>query len=278
MSGKFISIALLALAVFNWVACKQSDPEPLPTAKGDIYFSGYYWNIKNSKEIKVGPGPNAFTNSPKNIWLDGNNLLHLKITKDSTGWHCSELISAERFGYGRFIFTTASDLTTLNERAVFGLFTWDNYSFQTQANSEVDIEFARWNNASDSLLLTYSAQPVWFDNAAPYAERTNKPAMQVSKLKGNCTHMFKWTPQVITWESYEGDVYPGTNLLASWKFDNTNLARKKLEGGLSSNPIVIPAPGDSTNVRFNLWLLNGLAPANGSESEVVIKSFRYIPL
>ena len=132
--------------------------------------------------------------------------------------------------------------------------------------------------ANDSLLLTTSVQPVWFDNAAPYPERTRKPKMQASMLKHTCTSMFKWTPDLITWETYEGSDYPGTNKLASWSFDKSNLPRTKTEGGRTSDPFVIPATSDSTNVRFNLWLLNGQAPSDNKEPEVVIKSFRFIPL
>ena len=267
----------LAIVLYS---CKQSDPpaEPNSDETGDLFFSGYYLNYKNSNNLNVGPGPNKFTNSSDNIFLDATNSLHLKITKVNNSWYCSELISSKSFGYGTYIFTTSSDLTTLNEKVIFGLFSWSDYSFQAQANSEVDIEFSKWNIASDSLLLTCSVQPVWFDNPAPYLERTRKPPMQVKKLKTTCTHLFKWTPDLVTWETYEGDTYPGTNLLASWSYDKMNMPRSKLEGGLASNPIVIPSPDDSTNVRFNLWLLNGQAPSDNKEAEVVIKSFRFIPL
>jgi hypothetical protein len=261
-------------------ACKQSDPPPVPEVieKGDLFFSGYYWNIKNSLGNNVGPGPNKFSGSSDNIWLDKDGMLHLKITKYNNLWYCSEVISVKEFGYGTYIFTTASDLTTFSEKTVLGLFTWNNHSFQSQANSEVDVEFARWNNLNDSQLLTYSVQPVWFDNAAPYIERTNRPRIPVSALKGPSTHVFKWTADSIRWESYTGDQYPGGKLLASWSYHKNNISRRKLEGSGLSDPIVIPAPEDSTNVRFNLWLLFGQPPANGKEQEAVIKSFRHIPL
>jgi hypothetical protein len=51
-----------------------------------------------------------------------------------------------------------------------------------------------------------------------------------------------------------------------------------MEGGRFSNPIVIPAPSNTTNVRFNLWLLAGQGPASNRESEVVIKRFEFRPL
>jgi hypothetical protein len=66
--------------------------------------------------------------------------------------------------------------------------------------------------------------------------------------------------------------------MAEWKYDKSNTPRLKMEGNQVSNPVVIPAPADSTNARINLWLLNGQAPINGSETEVVIKSFKYFPL
>jgi hypothetical protein len=271
-----------ALGNFVFFGCKQGDPPikqpPItPFVKGDLTFSGYEWNLKSSGTNYVGPGPNIFNKDSNNIWVDANGMLHLKITKRNGKWYSSEIISQKSMGYGTYIFTTASDLTTLNEKAVLGLFTWDDYSFQTQANSEVDIEFSRWDNKNDSFLLSTSVQPVWFE-LGPFWERTNRPAMQVSKLKTTCTHVFKWTPTNIIWESYEGDTYPGTNKIASWSYDNTNIPRSKKEGGVVSNPIVIPAPTDSTKARMNLWLFNGAAPINNSETEVVIKSFKYVPL
>jgi hypothetical protein len=275
MSNKLLAFCIATLAVSS---CYQPDPPVVDTTeKGDFTFSGYNWKIKSSTTT-VGPGPNIFSASTDNVWLDANKMLHLKITKVGNEWRCGEVITTKEFGYGTYIFTTASDLTTINEKAIFGLFTWNDYSFQDQANSEVDVEFARWGNATDSLLLTYSVQPVWFSNPSPYVERTRRPVMSVKKLKGVCTHAFKWTPDLITWETYEGDTYPGNNLLATWSYNTTNQSRQKIEGNRTSNPIVIPAPADSTNVRLNLWLLNGQAPANNSETEVIIKSFRFIPL
>lgn len=268
----------VVLALCFLVSCEQSDPIDLvDTEMGDISFSGYQWYTKSSEQ-QVGPGPNYFSESSENIWKDSDGQLHIKISYDGNQWNCAEVISVKEFGYGTYIFTVSSDLTTMNEQAVLGLFTWNTYSFQTQGNSEVDIEFSRWGNAQDSTLLTYSVQPVWFSISGPYTERSIKPNMQVSKLASTTTHVFTWTPEKVTWESYEGDSYPGTDKLASWEFDNTNIARRKYEGNSVSEPIVIPAPEDSTNARINLWLLGGTPPADLTETEVVIKSFQYKPL
>jgi hypothetical protein len=258
--------------------CKQGEPPIViaPEIKGDIAFAGYQWKYKNAT-TPVGPGPNRFVGDTNFIQVDANGALHLKIAKKNNVWCCSEIISTKVFGYGTYIFTCASDISTFNENAVFGLFTWDSYSFQKQGNSEIDIEFSKWGKATDTNLVTYSAQPVIFSNPTPYYERTFKPTIASKYISKPMTYMFKWTADSVHWESYEGTTYPGVKKVSEWTFNNSNIARKKIEGTLSSDPIIVPAPSDSTNVRFNLWLLNGLAPSNGQEHEVIISSFKYIP-
>lgn len=276
-NSRILLVFTIACAVF--AGCEQSEPPPNNPVeeKGDIYFSGYYWNIKTSGSSTMGPGPNYFSGSTDNVWLDPDSMLHLRITHRNNRWYCSEVITTREFGYGTYVFTVEGGLDTLNERAVFGLFTWNDSSFQSQANSEVDIEFARWGNVNDSLLLTYSVQPVWFDNPFPYLERTRRPSIAASVLTTTTTHVFTWTADTVFWKSYPGDQYPGSQLLASWKYDRGNTPRTKIEGGRVSDPIVIPAPLTHTNVRLNLWLLAGLPAADGTEAEVVIKKFEFYP-
>ena len=269
--GLFIAIA--------FAACHQSDPPAftVPEIKGDFAFAGYQWKYKNAT-TPVGPGPNRFSGTSDFAWVDSAGQLHMKIAKKNNFWTCSEIISTKTFGYGTYIMTCMSDVSTFNENAVFGFFTWDNYSFQAQGNSEIDVEFSRWGNASDTNLITYSAQPVIFSNPTPYSERTYKPKLATKYMKQPMTYMMRWTPDSVYWQSFEGVNYPGVNKVTQWTFDKTNTPRKKIEGNQTSNDIVIPAPSDSTNVRFNLWLLNGIAPSNGKEHEVIITNFKYQPL
>lgn len=269
----FLSIGSLLFS------CKQSPPPELPNEgeKGDLYFSGYYFNYKD-RPTPVGPGPNRFLGTAENVWVDSTGYLHLRIAKKNNLWYCSEIISTREFGYGTYVFTCLTDIRNFDRKTVFGFFTWDDYSFQEQANSEVDIEFSKWNIAGDTDLVNYAVQPVIFSNPTPYLERSNKPPIPTSYISKPMTHMMKWTPNEIIWESYEGENYPGVNKVASWRFDTTNIARKKIEGSRVSDSIIIPAPSDSTNLRFNFWLLNGSAPDNGLNHEIVIKNFTYTPL
>lgn len=261
------------------ISCEQSDPDSIAKKRtikdsGDFVFSGYGWKIKSST-TPVGPGPNYF--SKTNTWIDSNGFLHLIVSNNNGRWESAEVICTENTGYGTYIFTIGNDISKMNENLVLGLFTWDDNTFYSDGNSEVDIEFSKWFKKSDSLLLTCSVQPVVFDNSIPYSERTNKPSMIVSKLSYPSTHGFKWTSNDIQWYSYSGKSYPGIEEIANWRFDKTNPSRVKLEGGKSSNPIVIPQPGNSTNARMNLWLLNGKIPSDGKNFEVIIEKFQFIP-
>ena len=267
------------------MSCKQSDPPIAPSTSptsnpstaNTINFSGITWNVKFDNNNKMGPGPNYFSNASKNVFVDSLGYLHLKITQENGYWNCAEVISQNFYGYGTYVFKIMSNVANIDKNVVYGFFTWDNTTFTEEANSEIDIEFAKWGDSNDSLTLTQSAQPVWFSNPIPYYERTNHAPMPVSKLKSPSTHAFTWTDSVVTWKSYEGLTYPGTNLLSSWRFDKYKQARSKIEGGNQSRAIVIPKPGPDTHARINLWLLNGLGPSNQKEVELIVKEFKFIP-
>ncbi len=72
-----------------------------------ISFGGYDWWVKASSGL-VGPGPNYFSDSTNNLWLDGEGQLHLRITNWSNQWQCAELVTARTFGYGSYRFELAS--------------------------------------------------------------------------------------------------------------------------------------------------------------------------
>jgi hypothetical protein len=273
------------LLLLSLMACKQSDPPILPITKtisnpstaNTIIFSGITWDVKFDNTNKMGPGPNYFSSSSKNVFVDSLGYLHLKIIQEGGTWKCAEVISQNFYGYGTYVFTIMSNVADIDPNVVCGLFTWDNTTFREEANSEIDIEFAKWGDKTDTLTLTQSAQPVWFSNPIPYYERTNHPPIPVSKLRTPSTHAFTWTDSLVTWRSYEGVTYPGTNLLSSWRFDKFKQARSKIEGGNQSRAIVIPKPGPDTHARINLWLLNGLGLSNQKEFELIVKEFRFIP-
>jgi hypothetical protein len=258
-------------------SCEQSEPEEMLARVGDVVeFSGYTWDVKHGDYL-MGPGPNYFSGFYRDVFVDDRGYLHLRIAEHDGIWYSSEVVGRDTLGYGTYSWTVEGDLVNIPNNIVLGLFTWSNYSFQTQANSEVDIEFAKWLN-DDAGTMHYSVQPV---NFGPfYPERTHEAEANENALIGVSTHTFKWTDTLITWVSYAGAEMDPSKEIASWQFDLNNPPRIKYENGLASNPIVIPAPDNKTNARMNFWILpvNTVMPADGEEHEIVIQKFSYTPL
>ena len=273
----FTFILIASTLLFGW-GCEQGDPV-FNGRDGDILtFAGRDWTIKHRDSVLMGPGPNFFSDHPNDVWVDDDGFLHLTITQRDGSWHATEVVSVESMGYGTYTWTIQGDMLDIDPQVVLGLFTWDNYTFQEEANSEVDIEFSKWGEDLDTTTLQYGVQPIAF---GPYnAERAYKPQGDSLYTAGISTHEFTWTDTLITWRSWAGEYSQNPEILGYWEFDDSNPARIKYEGPNVSDPIVIPGPGDSTNARMNYWLLTGptAGPDNGRRHEVIIRDFIYQPL
>ena len=273
------------IILFGLTACYQSPP-PDPSVNttdfgrvGDsIRFAGLDWTVKIHETSKWGPGPNYFSGNERDITIDSNGYLHMKIVKRNDKWYSTEVVSDKNMGFGTYIFTVDADLEDISDNIVLGLFTWDNNTFQSDANSEVDIEVSKWNNNAEVRTLQYGVQPIFFGQLNE--ERKYRPGYPLGSLKGVTTHAFTWTENEITWVSYAGSTYGQGQVLGEWSFDDSQPARVKEEGGKTSDPVVIPKPGSETNARINLWLVNdgGQGPEKGRDVEIIIRDFKYIPL
>jgi hypothetical protein len=269
----YITMMLVLLGL----GCKQSKPEDVLGRVGDVVtFAGRTWDVKWGLE-PMGPGPNMFSRLYDDVWVDEHGWLHLTIAKHNEVWYSSEVVGRDNLGYGTYTWTIDADPMSFSENVVFGLFTWDNNTFYTDGNSEVDIEFAKWGDSTSTTPTTFSVQPVAFGGY--FAERTREREIAEEDLRGVTTHTFTWTDTLITWASYKGDKAEGTPI-ATWDFDLNHPPRVKIDGGQTSMPIVIPTPGETTNARMNLWTLpySSIGPNNQLEHEVVIRSFTYDPL
>jgi hypothetical protein len=258
-------------------SCRQSEPEQSIGRVGSVVkFAGRTWDVKSSEQ-PVGPGPNYFSNYYNDVWVDEYGWLHLHIAEHDGIWYSSEVVGRDTCGYGTYTFTVQADPMGFAENVVFGLFTWDDSTFFSDANSEVDIEFSKWGDTASNQPLTYSVQPVSF--GAYYPERTKEVLFDLLKLSGVTTHQFKWSPEIIEWKSFAGSQATG-DPLTSWNFDLNHPPRRKIEGGNTSDYVIIPKPGSHTNVRINLWCLpyQFPGPNNKTSHEVVIRAFNYTPL
>ena len=219
-----------------------------------ISFSGYDWWVKSSSGL-IGPGPNHFSDSTNNVWVDGQGELHVRITNRSNQWQCAELVTRRSFGYGSYRFELDSPVNDINPSVVLGMFTWSDDPAYT--HREIDIECGRWADTNDVNNAQYVVQP-W--NLANHLVRYAVPAGLT-----NSTHLFTWETNRVSYQSQRGSYSPApapTKLLSTWAF---------------TDAAAVPQAGDE-NVRINLWLINGNPPTDNQEVEFVIKSFQFVPL
>lgn len=217
-----------------------------------ISFSGYNWDVKSST-YPVGPGPNYFSESTENVWVDSLDQLHLRITNSDDKWYCAEVILQESFGYGTYVFNTISRVGAINENIILGLFTWDNFA-PNDYYREIDIEFARWGDAFNPTNAQYVIQP--------YEVSGNLQRWYIPVNLDSSTHTIDWQNDNINFKAMYGLQYepPFDSLLFEWDYFGQHLTK----------------PGQE-NIRINFWLRFGYAPTNSQEAEVIISGFKYIP-
>lgn len=121
-----------------------------------FHWSGFDWTVKTSTS-PVGPGPNYFSDSTNNVFIDSQNRLHLRITNDSGIWHCAEVVSQSTPGYGAYQFHLGTSVDALDPDVVLGLFTWSNES--DFSDREMDNECGRWVNPADYANSQFVLQP-----------------------------------------------------------------------------------------------------------------------
>ncbi len=216
-----------------------------PTGK-TVTFSGRLWDVKSSGEQRWGPGPNYFSDSRDNVWVDDRNHLHLRITRRGESWHCAEVGLRESLGLGSYRFRVAALSKPIDRNAVLGLFTWSDD--EAMHHREIDIELAQWGDPQADN-TQYVVQP--------YTASSRLDRFDLDLDQSAIDHSFQWSRETIAFESLSSS----NGAAHKWTFQDGD----------------IPAPGDE-KARINLWLFQGKPPADGEEMEVVIESFEFRPL
>jgi hypothetical protein len=238
-----------------------------------ITWSGYTWCVATSNGTRCYPGPNYYSASSENVFIDTAGDLHIKITKSGGRFYCSAIFTTQTVGYGKYTFLVSSRVNNIDRNAVVGLFTWNDKSCVTNANSELDIEFTRWGDANDPNVINYSVQPTNF------GQETERYTTGPMAYTGNKTqHIINWTPSLVSFSSYKNHVNPPVpaDLIYSWSFGSSNPPKSKEE--CNSLPIVIPAPETGTHLNINLWLDRGRYPTDNQEVELILHQVTYTPL
>ena len=246
-----------------------------------INFAGMCWEVRSS-EVAVPAGPNYYTSSANDVYVDSQGHLHMKIVFRNGKWYCSEIISTETTGYGTYVFYAKGPVHDFDKNVCLGFFTWDDNLLKAGHISEIDIELTTWGHSLWQN-LHFSVQPVHGpdEESGSYGERDHSTFFVL--FSDESTHGFTWRQDRIDFSSYHGNGFPTVAELGSWTFTSDNPGRRYDTGSLGV-PVVIPTPTDGTHVRIDLWLIDddnngfGDAPSDGQQVEVEITDFQYFAL
>ncbi|SKB73835.1 Glycosyl hydrolases family 16 [Parapedobacter luteus] len=247
--GPFFKV-FKTLSIVMVVLCSCGDkalPEDAPTYTTRIVqFSGFDWVVRTSGQNQEGPGPNYFSDSEENVWVDNDGRLHLKIIQKGGNWYCSGVSLRRSLSYGKYVFYVSSRVDELDQNVVAGLFTYMN------DEEEIDIEFSRWS-APDNEDAQFAVQPSHLPG--------NKVRFDLNLTGSYSTHAFDWQPDRIDFVSLRGHgLTPTTdNLIHQWTYTGANIP-----------------PDSEERLKINLWLFRGQSPADLNEQELIIERVDFI--
>lgn len=240
--------------IFDPVSNKVTQSTGVTATRRVIRFSGHDWWVKASAGSRVGPGPNLFSDSTNNVWVDSAGRLHLRLTPSGNTWQCAEVVSNASFGHGTYRFYLDTPVDNFDPNVVVGLFTWKTgdpaYYYR-----EIDIEFSKWGNARSGYNADYAVQP--------YTTPGQSLDFYIPAGLSKTNHSFLWTPTLVTARSVIGESATPAN-------PSQIIREHTFRSGIP------PAGGE--NVRMNLWLFQGRAPRTKSSIEVIVNRFEFIPL
>jgi hypothetical protein len=68
---------IIAIIITSWLSVQVVSA----AAAERISWSGYEWTVRSSDGAAQGPGPNIFSDSRDNVFVDSKGDLHLRITQ-----------------------------------------------------------------------------------------------------------------------------------------------------------------------------------------------------
>ena len=232
---KQIFILILLLSFFSQLILARN-----------IEFAGRTWYVQDGH---YGPGPNYFSDNTDNVWLDGSNRLHLKLRESGGTWYCPSIRTVEPTGFGMHRFYVTGTLTNLDPNIIFSPFVY----FDT--SHEIDIEFCRWGNTTPGI-----------DNAQfvvqPHGNSGNLHTYKSSQNSLDTTHYFDWGKTNVRFKSFYGhhlEEQSSGDIIQKWNYDGNDN----------------PDQSYDLNIHIIIWLLNGDAPIDGQELEMIVEDVDY---
>ena len=217
------------------IAEGQMLPHPEPKL---LHFSGYKWAVR---QTPLGAGAGY---EDRNVSVDEEGFLHLRISRNGAGWTSSEVELTRSLGYGSYRFVVR-DTSRFEPAVVLAMSVAD----ETGPNREMDIEISRWGESAGR-----NAQYV----IQPYFIPAN--VVRFVAPPGRLAHSFVWQPGKVTFSTGE----------------NTGARRNAPIVATHAFTSGIPSPA-SEAVRLNFYPFYSQRNPLQRDVEVVIEKFEFLP-
>ena len=246
-----VRLGMLSLPLlFGCTKSTTKAADRVDTSERHIQFAGYDWIVRSTGGGAQGPGPNHFSSSEQNVWVDHLGRLHLRITKVNGVWYSAEVTLRKVYGFARYAVELQSSLGHFDPQVVGAFFIYKNDT------EEADIEFSTWGKPGDN-----NAQYV----IQPGDQQGNKYRfMWPNEVPSTSVHMIDWQESKSRFASYTGkiaDTATAGHKIATWEYQGADNPRDQ-----------------DARVKLNLWLFKGQPPTDGMEAEMVVSDFKLISL
>lgn len=209
-----------------------------------IRFSNYDWTVRQTGSDRHGT-PHYY--SVSNATVDAQGYLHLRVTRQGAEWNCAEVALPRSLGYGRYE-AVVNGIEQLEPATVFNMFTWDRAGTD-QNRRELNALFARWGD--------------------PKAENGEFSVRPYFRPANTYRYTAPGVPLLVTMLWQSGRV----------RFNTSRVdASGRLHGSVAEHTFTgdVPSP-ESESIHLNLCVFDYGKVRQVSGSEIVVKSFRYLP-
>lgn len=234
VGGKILAVAI--------TAASKNRFEPTRVDAATIHFGGYEWEVRSTISNNGGIDHQYLT---KNVWLDSDGALHLRVSRVGTKAACAEIHTIRNLGYGTYRFTV-QDVGKLDASASLGFFTWSDRS-PDQNYREMDIHISRMGNPENKN-GEYLIQPYYIP--------ANVYRFEIPS--GEITASFHWMPGSAVFTTAEGS-NPHAKPVSTWTFT----------AGIPASS------GENTYINFCEFPFAKVGLRQ--EAEVVIENFQFWP-
>jgi MYXO-CTERM domain-containing protein len=237
------SVAALVAGAICWL-------QPSPAAA--LTWKGHTWNVTNGGMAGVCKG------DPKNVSIDADGYLHLRISNMNGTWTAAELFTADKLGVGTYQWQVDGAIDKFAPWIVLGMYPYGPAAnIGNDGTNEIDIEYSVWGRAG-------GPNGDWTDY--PASGKTIGELAYSFTLSGSTfsTSRFIWSKTSIESFLMTGFTPVGSTsgLLKSWTY-------------MPTNPTV-NIPQQALPLGMNLWCFQA-PPADSKDIEIVIRDFEMVP-